>query len=418
MIGMKCFLPIIVLSAATASHAGELVSYSKIGTVTSAYAINALKTRGTPTFSLPAVSKPIDVYKVRYRSRAVDGRPVTLSGMVALPQGGAPKGVVVFYHGTTADRNYVPSRYNCTDTPGESEAAVVIFGSGGYAVFMPDYLGLGDDKSFHPYPLGSINCWSGIDMIDAGKSLASKLTFKVGEKLYVTGYSEGGAVAMWGIRMLDKSKDYDLTAGAPLSGPYDLSGAQMKLLISKQSNPEILAACVYFGSYFAYSIQQNFPQYDIDLNNYFAPSFASYVPLIFTRGGTDETIAKALAVKALQLGTLTTFKTLITKQFLQAVQAVDISDPMVAQTVANDCYDWSPTTPTLLVHLYNDFIVSPQNTLNAVAAMRVRGVTEDVMRSYTITQKGLTHTTAAWPAAVMARRFFDGGFGSIPRQSN
>lgn len=410
---MKSCAWLLGVSLISFAHGGQLVTYSKNGTVTSAYAVQQLKTLKDP-FALPTTSPAIDVYRVKYRSRGLNGKPVILSGMVALPKGGAPKGTVIFYHGTTSDPTYVPSRYNCTDSPEEVQHATIDFCSGGYAVFAPDYLGLGDGPGFHPYPLGSINCWSGIDMIEAGRALAAKLNFSIGEHLFVTGYSEGGAVAMWAIRMLDHSTQYSLTAGAPLSGPYDLSGSQMKLLLSNQSSPLNLAAIIFFGSYFAISIQKNFPEYDINLADYFAPSFASYVPIVFGRKYNDDQRAKALAVKALQEGALRSMKTLLTKSFLTAVKAVDPSDPLVGQTLANNCYDWSPKTPTYLVHLFNDTMVAPANSTVALTTMRARGVGSDILKSYTITQKGLTHITAAAPATALARRFFDSGFSGVP----
>lgn len=209
------FLPaaaVFILTAA-ASAQSNLVS-SKFNGVIAAAEINQRIKTVFRNPDLPQAANAVDLYKVSYRSRNDKNAPVVLTGLVALPKTEAPKGLVIFNHGTTTDRNMSPSRYTGGKATTETELAILAFASGGYAVAMPDYLGLGDEKGFHPYPLGAINQLSAVDIIAPARALARRQNVALGSRLFVTGYSEGGAVAMWAARELE----IKIRRGLPVDG--------------------------------------------------------------------------------------------------------------------------------------------------------------------------------------------------------
>ena len=88
----------------------------------------------------------IDCYRVVYPSTDDGGKPITLSGMLALPHDAPPHGLVGFQHGTTSDRDSVPSSLST-----HGLAAAILFSGNGYATIAPDYVGLGISKTPHPY---------------------------------------------------------------------------------------------------------------------------------------------------------------------------------------------------------------------------------------------------------------------------
>ncbi|MEJ7699345.1 MAG: hypothetical protein WKF71_06815 [Pyrinomonadaceae bacterium] len=133
-------------------NVGNLVSATRTGSMTVAQVNQQIqKVFGT---SVSPTAQALDLYKINYRSRDEKNRPVVLSGLVVLPRGGAPNGWVVFNHGTIVNSALAPSRFTGKPNTSEAEVAILAFASGGYAVAMPDYLGLGDHKGAHPYPLG------------------------------------------------------------------------------------------------------------------------------------------------------------------------------------------------------------------------------------------------------------------------
>ncbi|MBC8065041.1 MAG: hypothetical protein H7Y17_09440, partial [Chlorobia bacterium] len=292
------------LLVASQAMGQELVSFSSNGQLYPAIAKDRYQKEFKDVEKPEVQPEEVKLFKTLYWARMPNGRKVQLSGLVAIPKSGAPKGLVVYFHGTTADRENVPSRYRGNPTPEEADLAVLAFATAGYAVAMPDYLGLGDHQGFHPYPLGSINCWSGIDLIKPAREVAAKSNLAIGPNLFITGYSEGGAVAMWATKRIEEMNDpaLKITRSAPLSGPYDLSGSQAQAMIGRQSNLKWLGARVYFAAYTARSIQKSFPE--TDLAEYFSPSFATYIPFVFNQNLPDKQAIEKLVKKAFQIGML------------------------------------------------------------------------------------------------------------------
>jgi len=386
---------------------------SYVGTL-SLETVRARHARG----GLPHATSAIDFYKVRYPSTDVKGLPTMLTGLVLIPKGGAPKGLVVYFHGTMGDRHFSPSRFTGWGTNGEVEWVALAFAAGGYEVAMPDYLGLGDSPGVHPYPDGDINSRSGIDMIEPARDVAARAGAPAGPGLYITGYSEGGAVAMWAVRHLEQDvrEGFRPTLAAPMSGPYDLSGATARSILTDTNSLEDLAIRLYLLGYAGYSAASNFE--GIQLDHYFVPSFASYAPFVFGQGLSDERTAEKLLLKGVQVGALQSVRRVLGRKFQQALAASDLSDPFIAELAKNDCYDWTPHTPMLLVYLTTDTVVVPANTEEAVDAMRHHLADESLVRAFPIVNPRLDHISAVPTALLAARRFFDLGFEGVIGGSN
>jgi hypothetical protein len=350
-----------------------------------------------------------------------------LSGLVVLPRGGAPKGLVIYNHGTTADPNVSPSRYTGGAKPAEVESVILAFASGGYAVAMPDYLGLGDHKGAHPYPLGNINSRSAIDLIEPARTLAERQNVNVGSRLFVTGYSEGGAVAMWTVRNLEQKSSvmtplslrnlgqksgaiYDVFAAAAMEGPYDLSGSTRDWLLDEPTDQEGFVIRLYLMSYMVYYFHKN---RGVKLTDYFKPLMALAVSQAYGANRSDEDIVKRLAVTAVLMRSKNSIDNVITQRFKNALQTLDSSDPVISEMRKNDVYDWKPRTKMLLVTLKEDKIVDPSNTEKVFLTMRRNGVGDAMLRKYVINDLSLNHLTAVAPALIQARLFFDKGFTGL-----
>ena len=369
-----------------------------------------------------STTKTVDLFKIRYFSHDEKGHVVVLSGLVAWPRGGAPKGLVLYNHGTTADRKMSPSLFRGASDNSETELAVLLFASNGFAVALPDYLGLGDNLGAHPFPLGKINARSAVDLIVPARALATQRKVVVGSRLFVTGYSEGGAVALWTLRVLESqansaqanSAQTNLTspvfAAAPLSGPYDLSGATRQSLVERAPNATAFAARLYLLAYSVYSFHKN---RGVKLVDYFKPSMAATINDVFNKKLSDENIIKRLALTAFLMRSKNSLQNVVTPRFWNALQTRDTRDPLIRELQNNDCTNWSPRTKTLLVALQNDQIVVSANTRNALQTMRKRGVGTDILRANIVRDDKLNHITFIAPALLRARQFFNGGFASV-----
>ncbi len=403
---MKAILILVLLAASGIAVIGQnLISSSKNVTMTAAQINRRIQTVYGAS-GPDRTAKALDLHKVNYRSTDEKGRSVVLTGLVVLPKGGAPNGMVMFNHGTIADPRKAPSRYMGTADGTEPESAILAFASGGYAIVMPDYLGLGDHKAPHPYPLNVVNSRSGFDMIKPARSLISNLNANVGERLFITGYSEGGGIAMALVRELEKSRDpqHQVFASAPASGPYDLSGATREFMLTQPTDQAGFVIRLYLASYMAYYFHK---EYGVKLTDYFKPSMALTVSTAYPANITDENLIKRLAVAAVLMRSKNSLFNVITPRFRRAMETLDTSDPVVRELVKNDVYDWSPRAKMLLINLQGDTVVDPANTEKAFRTMRSRGVRADTLRRHIIKNDKLTHLTAVPEAMLQARRFFD-----------
>lgn len=173
----------------------------------------------------------VDFHYFHYYTVDPAGAAVRNSGALMIPTGtgnctGA-RPVVLYAHGTQVDKTM-----NIADPtdPANSEGALIatMFAAQGYIVVAPNYSGYDDSTlAYHPY-LNADN--ESKDMIDAliaarkaiGHVAAAGTTDN--GKLFITGYSQGGHVAMATHRAMQAlATPIAVTASAGMSGPYALA---------------------------------------------------------------------------------------------------------------------------------------------------------------------------------------------------
>lgn len=405
------FLLFVITAFAPSILAQQLVSNSANGSLPVARA-NARIAKVFGKYGSLNASAPIELQKITYTSIDEDGKRVILSGLMAWPGGGAPNGLVVFCHGTIQDRDASPSKWKGAENGSEAETATLAFATGGYAVIIPDYLGLGDHKATHPYPRNIINSQSAVDIIDPARELARRKGYDIGSKLYVTGYSEGGGIAMAATQKLERlvGPRYRVEKSAPASGPYDVSGATRDFMLVQPTDKTGFVVRLYLLSYAAYYLRKHS---NVKISEYFKPSMANSIWLNYNRNPSDANLIKALGLTAVLMRAKNDLRNVLTARFLKALQTLDRRDALVSALIDDDVFDWAPRTPMLLINLEGDGVVSPENTTNAYNSMRRRGIGRDAMRRYVVKGAGLNHVTAVPPAMAAARHFFDSGFSGV-----
>jgi hypothetical protein len=174
----------------------------------------------------------VDFYYFKYWTVGPSGSAQMASGALMVPTGTAapctgPRPIVLYAHGTTTVSTYNIADISDASNAANSEAAAVatVFAAQGYIVVAPNYLGYDiSTLGYHPYIDGATNATDMIDALAAART-ALLSTFTPGTsdsgKFYVTGYSEGGYVAMATVRAMQAANE-SLTASAPSSGPYAL----------------------------------------------------------------------------------------------------------------------------------------------------------------------------------------------------
>ena len=350
----------------------------------------------------------VDVYQIKYQTVGAKAEAATASGALMVPtglnakcQGARP--MVVYAHGTTPNRNYNIADLSGTDNK-ESLAIAAVFAGQGYVVVAPNYAGYDTSSlTYHPYLNADQQSKDTIDSLAAARSAlpaASAPTVIDSGKLFVTGYSQGGYVAMATHRAMETA-GMTVTAGAPMSGPYALeafgdaifrgnvsldSPANLVLLISSYQHAygDIYSAPTdVFEAKYATGIDTLLPSTtsvgDLESQGKLptalfssgapAPEFASLTPSttppalasVFAQGfGTDNLITNAYRLAYIQ-----DTQNAPDGGFPNVTDGLPAANPtntLRKDLKTNDLRNWTPTAPVLLCGGNNDPTVFFFNT--------------------------------------------------------
>jgi hypothetical protein len=168
----------------------------------------------------------VDFYYVKFWTVGGADETTQSSGALMVPTGGTgcsgARPIVLYAHGTDTDKTTnIADITNANNTEGALIAAA--FAAQGYIVVAPNYAGYDiSTLGYHPYINAVQNASEMEDILAAARTALphtlSSATSDSG-KLFVTGYSEGGYVAMATERAL-QAAGTPVTAAAPMSGPY------------------------------------------------------------------------------------------------------------------------------------------------------------------------------------------------------
>src|SRR5471030_354092 len=175
---------------------------------------------GNPTCS-------VTTYTAHYHTVDSLGADTDASTAIMVPSGTAaacngPRPVLLYAHGTS-----VLKSTNMADLSGDEPRLVAaIFAAEGYIVVAPNYAGYAGSSL--PYTAYLDATQEASDMVDGLRAARASLTgIGAGDsgQLYVTGYSQGGHVALATQRAMQQGYpgEFRVTAAAGLSGPYALS---------------------------------------------------------------------------------------------------------------------------------------------------------------------------------------------------
>jgi alpha/beta superfamily hydrolase len=188
--------------------------------------LNAAANQRLLSLSGPPVCD-ILMYHIEYSTVGGANEPTTASAALMVPTGfGAnctgKRPIVLYAHGTTTDRDF-----NMTNTDNaETLSLAALFASQGYIVVAPNYAGYDTSTlPYHPYLIADQESKDMIDALTAARTalpLVSATLTKDNGQLFITGYSQGGYVAMATHRAM-QAAGMTVTASAPMSGPYALA---------------------------------------------------------------------------------------------------------------------------------------------------------------------------------------------------
>lgn len=344
-------------------------------------------------FGIPA-DNGIKVYKVLYQTPDVQGVPDTASGVLVLPDIEEPLPIVAYHHGTTSPKENVPSRESFI-------VAELYFAGKGYVTTSADFLGLGDSRGFHPYLHAATQASASIDLIRAAQIFCASESIELTNQLFITGYSQGGHAAMSTFRALEteNTEEFTVTAAAPMSGPYNLTGSL---------RDDILSDAPYlFPSYLVYTIkglQTAYGNLYTDVGEIFLPEYVDMVNRFNNESDYDLNALneEMLALLEMQHGAAIP-RFLFQETLITDLINDDRSNPILAALYDNNVFDWTPQAPTRLYYCEADEQVPFENAIFTDSLMNANGAND--VRSLSMGED-LDHNGCAVPAILDAEEFF------------
>jgi hypothetical protein len=218
-------------AACGAGDRGRVLSVNPVVRMTAAQVTDLLSDGGFTGEARHGIA----AYREVYCTVSTGHRPTTASGLLVLPLGTrGPVPVVSYEHSTVVKKSNAPSDFD-TD---EIRLATLYFASDGFAVSAPDYLGLGRSAGLHPFVHAASETTASVDMLATAEHASAERGVHVSRKLFVTGFSQGGHAAMaTGQALQNASTPWQVTALAPISGPYDLDAEFSAIFDPNQVDP-------------------------------------------------------------------------------------------------------------------------------------------------------------------------------------
>lgn len=354
---MKKLVPVIFLFCwVYAANAQTLVSRTLIRSFSKSQLDSVLGANGIPSLFV-TTQYGVDVYKVTYNSFDFDSSTVVESGLLAVPQNvGCKLPIVSYQHGSMSRKEDAPSRLN-----GAEPLIACILASNGYVGCAPDYIGLGDCPGIHRYQHSLTEAMSVIDLIRAARESCDSLGVGLNGQIFLGGYSEGGHATMAAFKTIQEKLDNEMhvTAAAPMSGAYDMSGVMVDVMLSNNSYPS--------PSYLAFLVASWNPVYHMydSLSQPLLVPYDSLLPVWFdgTHGlgyidGHMPNVPKLI----FKPDTIDAFTNDSNHVFRRALRD-------------NDLWNWLPQSPVRMLFCGNDHYVSPDNSRKAYARMMQLGCT-------------------------------------------
>lgn len=285
-------------------------------------------------------------FPVAYWSQTPQGDSLLVSGRIYLPKHRYLNGIVIANHYTMTADIEVPSNMISMES---------IFAMKGYAVVMPDYVGYGSSRDeVHPYLHWRNAAQTAIDLLNCMPALLDYYGYIYPIDVVVTGYSQGGAVALGVTRMLEEIDSTwivrKLYAGA---GPYDPAGTYLYSIERNHMGIPAAIPLIVMGLDDAYNI-------NLDLRDFFLePLLSHYNEWIGSKKHTVDEINSLMGTNIMSE--------------LMTEEALDISNQQANMLYELLCLNsnigYDLQSPAYFLHSLQDDVVPLLNTLNLEAQM-------------------------------------------------
>lgn len=280
-------------------------------------------------------------FPVAYWSTDPQGDSLLVSGRVYLPKQRYLNGIMIGCHYTITSDIEAPSNMLSMES---------LFAMKGYAVIMPDYVGYGLSRDkVHPYLHWRSAAKTAVDLLNCMPELLEYYGYSYPIDVVVTGYSQGGAVALGVTRMLEELDSMwivrKLYAGA---GPYDPAGTYLYSMERNEMGIPAAIPLIVMGLSDAYDLE-------FELEDFFLePLLSNYEEWVLSKEYTVGDINYLMG------------STVMTE--LMTEEALDMDSPLADMLYEvllwNSNVGYDLRSPAYFLHSIDDEVVPILNTIN------------------------------------------------------
>ncbi len=271
------------------------------------------------------------------------------SGVLLVPTGACASArapLVAYAKGTDFQR----PRTLANPQDGETALLVAMYAAQGYAVVATDYLGYAKSTySFHPYLHADSEASSVLDSIRAARRAAPDVGAQFSDRLFITGYSQGGHASAAAQRASQSADDINVTAGAHLAGPYNLSGSLQV--------PDAIAGYQFFVPFLVSSYQKIYGNIYTKPSDIYNAPYADYIEDLLPSATLTSTTL--ITTGRLPGGTPNQARDALFKPAFLTDTRTNPNSPLAQDARKNDLLGWTPTAPVLLCGGAGDPTVPP-----------------------------------------------------------
>lgn len=360
----------------------KLTSSNLVKTHTKEDLKKKFKENHVPSFIIK-VKYTVDVYEILYKTQLPDGSPVMASGLYFVPKGAKGKlPTVVYHHGTQVEKHRDAGVLH-----GE-QAICTGYATSGYAVIMPDYIGLGKGEGLHIYQHYESEAQASVDMIRAVRELNKDINVNLRDDLFITGYSQGGHAAMSLHKFIEERypNEFKVKASSPMSGAYDMAGVQSEVMFKPYAYQGYLP-------YLLFSYNRVYHMYN-DVNTVFKAPFDSLLMPLY-----DGSHGMGDANRIMPPIPKDVIKDTVVEQYVK-----NENFPFRKYLAENSVANWKPQAPVQMCYCEGDQQVTYRNALVAEANMKKLGAKN--VHAFRVGKKQ-GHVTCAMFAAIHTKMYFD-----------
>ena len=301
-------------------------------------------------------ARPVSEHVLLYPSVDQFGDTITLSGKVSIPQNRTAKGIILITHYTI---------YSLEESPSVAKVAKGVESKlfyKDYILVIPDYQGYGvNQDSVPPYLCGELTAHQCVDMYLAAQAMLDSLNVGLNtDSLYLMGFSQGGATALWTLRLIEEQYAGRLFVKACYagSGPYDVAATYDHAVQHNDAGFPATIPMLVMGTSTGYDLHLPTDSFYTDelhkiYDAYIAPKKLGLLGILLkmphgdlrywlTDAGMDKSHPET---RRLYEGLLRS-----------SLVHYPMDDHPVGQGII--CPQWRPTTPTYVFHSTQDDIVN------------------------------------------------------------